>query len=144
MKLRSLLTIAVVFLMLPVVAQEKKEVLLNDKFKGNIAAIGGDDNDYASTTLVLHHKQYADMGTFTLDEIFPGTRIEKGAHNTTTGDWTVLKGSATDENATVVELNAGGGKRMLYFLRLKSGNLQQLDFGLHEVKPAAKHILKRQ
>jgi hypothetical protein len=122
-------------------AQEQKKVLLTDKFKGNID-VGGDS--YATTTLSLQHEPYADMGTFTLDEYYPGTQFEKPAHNITPGDWTVLKGSAADENATVVELDARKGGRVLYFLRLKNGSLQQLDMSLHEIAPVSKHMLKKQ
>ncbi len=125
-----------------VYAQQEKKPLLNDKFKGNIAVSG--DDDYANTTLSLQHVYGADMGRFTLDEVYPGNKFSKPAHITTEGDWTVLKGSATNENATVVELDAKGGKRVLYFLRLKNGNLQQLDLSLHELPPASKHILRKQ
>ena len=121
-------------------AQQKKGALLHDKFKGNVALSG---EDYANTTLILEHKQYADMGSFELEEVYPGSKFDKPAVITTSGDWTVLKGSATNENATVVELNANGG-RILYFLRLKNGNLQHLDVSLHEIKPVAKHMLRKQ
>ena len=118
-----------------------KRPMLNDKFKGNLPVSA---NERVNTTLILQHIQYADEGTFTLDEVYPGTQFEKPTHNTTKGEWTVLKGSKADENATVVELNARQGGRMLYFLRLKNGDLQQLDVELHEIKPASKHILKKQ
>ena len=139
MQLKSLLVVILLFPASLVWAQ-KKGALLNDKFKGNIALSG---DEFANTTLSLKHERYADLGAFTLDEVFPGTKFDKPAHITTSGDWTVLKGSATDENATVVELNASGG-RMLYFLRLKNGDLQQLDFEFHEMRPTAKHLLRKQ
>lgn len=141
---RSFITITLFFsfLICSVVtnAQEKK-VLCSDVFKGNISA--GADDDVAHTLLNLQHEKDADMGTFTLDELFPGTKFSKPAHIVTTGDWTVLKGSAANKNDRVVELNAKGG-RILYFLRLKNKDLQQLDFGLHEIPPASRHILKKQ
>ena len=131
-------------LMLSVVAMaqqpQKKGTVLNEKFKGNIS-VGGDDA--ATTSLTLQHEPYADMGTFTLTEFYRATQFEKATTNVTNGEWTVLKGSAKDENATVVELDANH-KRMLYFLRLKDGNLQQLDVSLHEIPPASKHILRKQ
>ncbi len=140
--MRNLLLLAIILLFaVPANAQQQKGPLLNDKFKGNIMV---DEAGYANTSLSLQHQQYADMGTFTLDEFYPGTKFEKPAHNTTVGDWTVLKGSATDDNATVVELDARKGGRIMYFLRLKNGSLQQLDMSLHEIPPASKHILKKQ
>ncbi len=138
---KQVLTVLILMLSLVVVAQQqKKGTLLNDKFKGNIS-VGGDDA--ATTSLTLQHEPYADMGTFTLTEFYRATQFEKATTNVTTGEWTVLKGSAKDENATVVELDANH-KRMLYFLRLKDGNLQQLDVSLHEIPPASKHILRKQ
>jgi hypothetical protein len=66
------------------------------------------------------------------------------SHAQIEGDWTVLKGSATDDNATVVELDDKNQKPIYYYLRLKNGDLQQLDSTLHEMKPVAKHKLTKQ
>jgi len=106
--------------------------LEHDDFKGLISL--RDSN--IITDLTLQHEAYADMGTF----ILGGLNHSSGIMSL--GDWTVLKGSATDDNATVVELDQGRIP-IYYFLRLKNGDLQQLDSTLHEIQPAAKHILKR-
>jgi len=60
----------------------------------------------------------------------------------TKGEWTVLRGDATDENATVVELDSKG--MVLYFLRKKDGNLQRLDTSLHAMKPASGYMLHKE
>jgi hypothetical protein len=73
--------------------------LITDLFKGIIPMNGNE----MITELILMHKPYADMGNFILFET-----NKKGGKGTveTRGNWTVLRGSATDENATVVEIDA--------------------------------------
>ncbi len=116
-------------------APKNKDSVLTDVFKGTIPANGNE----VITELILWHKPYADMGNFLLFET-----NKKGGKSTveTRGDWTVLKGSATDDNATVVEIDAPGVVQ--YFLRYKNGNLQKLDTTLHEMKPPLKYILMKQ
>jgi len=111
---------------------KQNDVILKDIFRGNIPA-----NGYENTTeLILEHQKYYDIGAFTLSE------TSKSGTLTRKGQWTVIKGSAKDENATVVELDLTGNTE--YFLRMKNGNLQKLDTALREIKPASKYILVRQ
>jgi hypothetical protein len=112
--------------------EKQKDVMLKDIFRGNIPA-----NGYENTTeLVLEHQKYYDIGAFTLSE------TSKSGTLTRKGQWTVIKGSAKDENATVVELDIAGNTE--YFLRMKNGNLQKLDTALREIKPVGKNILVKQ
>jgi len=135
---RLSMILTLIFLASNVYGQEKA-TLLRDKFKGNIALSG---DEFANTTLTLEHKPSVEQGNFTLDELFPGSKFEKPAHVTTTGDWTVLKG-VTNKNGKIIELNAMGG-RILFFLWLKNGSVQHLDMNMHEMYPAPKHILRKQ
>ena len=113
----------------------KRDSLYTDNFNG--AIYYGTNINHLQ--LALKHCQYCDDGTFTLVETVQGTAKTS---DPVTGSWTVLKGSAKDDNATVVEIDIPG--RTLYFLRLKSGNLQQLDGKLREIEPVEKHILRKQ
>ncbi len=119
-------------------APKKDSVVLTDIFHGNSPTkkFGNE------AQLVLKHCPYCDMGTFALT----ATHAYSIVCNSTTinGEWTVLKGSATNDNATVVELDMTDGKPLYYYLRLKNGDLQQLDSTLHEIKPQSKHLLKKQ
>ena len=111
-----------------------KEPMLTDIYKGNIPDNGKD----FFTELVLDHKPYADMGDFILFEtLCTGTQ----STTETRGQWTVLKGSARDENATVVAIDAPGKPQ--YFLRLGNGNLQKLDTAFREIRPVMKYVLQK-
>ncbi len=113
-------------------ATKGKVKILSDVYRGNIPA-----NGYVDTTvLVLNHEPFYDMGAFTFTQKSKNVTLERK------GEWTVLKGSAKVENATVVELDIPD--KTTYFLRLKNGNLQQLDTALQEIKPAGKYILVKQ
>ena len=93
-----------------------------------------------ATRLVLEHCRFCDMGKF----ILYGVNAAASANNMPfeiRGAWTVLKGEAADENATVVEID--GKKDTMYFLRLKNGDLQKLDAKLREIKPATKYVLRK-
>jgi hypothetical protein len=88
--------------------------------------------------LYLQHCQYCDEGAFDLNEMH-GHSIGRIIDH---GNWTVLRGSAKDRNSTVVELD--GKHDTLYYLRLKTGDLQQLDSGLREMTPAKNYMLLKQ
>ena len=90
------------------------------------------------TELFLEHVQYADEGRF----VFLEHTNKTGAAAEMRGDWTVLRGDATDENATVVELDGPG--RILYFLRRKDGSLQQLDTALKAINPIIRNVLNKE
>ena len=109
--------------------------MYHDVFKGVITNKG----TAVATTLQLDHKQYCDYGNFSLNETYakPGG----GKEHRVSGDWTVLRGDAADENATVVELDAPGA--VWYYLRKRDGSLQQLDTALKEIKPTGNYLLKK-
>jgi NlpE-like protein len=109
--------------------------IFHDVFTGVITSNGV----RTATTLRLDHKQYCDDGNFSISETNTGTPAR--LPRTASGEWTVLRGDAKDENATVVELDAPG--RVLYYLRKRDGSLQQLDTALKEIKPAGNYLLKK-
>ena len=112
--------------------QTVRKGLISDVFKGTITG----DGKNVATTLTLMHEPYADDGNFAIDETLDGkTKSMKG-------DWTVLRGDATDEDATVVELDGPGS--ILYFLRRKDGSLQKLDTSLRAIKPVDKYVLRKE
>ena len=109
--------------------QDVKGKLINDRYSGVIT----DHGKNVAILLLLHHQRYGDDGKFTL------TETADGKTNEMTGDWTVLRGDAGDENATVVELDGAG--RTLYFLRRKDGRLQKLDTALRAILPVKGNLL---
>jgi NlpE N-terminal domain len=114
--------------------------MIIDRFKGSIAI----KDSLWVTELMLEHQLFADDGTFTLRETLEKP-VKTNAPVETKGDWTVLRGDATNENATVVEID-GAGKTQFY-LRLKNEDLQRLDASLHKLKHAKGNtpdILKKQ
>ena len=68
-------------------------------------------------------------GTYKLVE----TYIDRGAPFTTTGDWTTLRGDATDPDATVYELNPDKPESARHFLRI--GNDEALKVLGGDMKP---------
>ena len=107
--------------------------LFHDVFKGVISNNGTQVN----TILQLDHKQYHDEGKFMLSKTYKDLTV------TVNGEWTVLRGDAKDENATVVEISDNAAFRE-YYLRRTDENLQQLDTALREIIPAKNYILKKQ
>jgi hypothetical protein len=99
-------------------------VMYTDTFAGMVNSI--------NTTLVLRHCRYCDMGTFIL---------RRKGDTAIKGEWTVLRGSATDRNATVVDLYLES--KEYYYLRRNKTTLQQLDDSLRVIKPAEKYILRK-
>ena len=65
-------------------------------------------------------------GTFELVE----TYLERGEPVVTTGEWGTLRGSATDPDATVYELNPG--QESVRYFRVDGENLRMLDRELGE------------
>jgi len=120
---------------------QDKEAQINDIYKGRIEV---SNDEFIDVTLQLKHQLYHDEGGFILNEVFCYRKTETTTGKAAEGSWTVLKGSAADDNATVVELDNKNGRLLYYYLRLKNGNLQQLDTTLHQIKPVSKHILRKQ
>ncbi len=112
--------------------------LLTDTFSGLIPFKKHRD----PARLILKHCRYCDEGTFA---IVASPRVTFTCTSFKfSGKWTVLRGSATDDNATVVEIDAPAPIGLLYYLRLKNGNLQQLDSLLREIKPIKNYMLLKQ
>lgn len=87
------------------------------------------------TELVLTRKAagWAE-GTYRLTE----TYIDRGAPFVSTGDWTTLRGDATDDDATVYELNPDDPKTARHFLRV--GDDQAIRTLDGDMKPLPKGL----
>ena len=137
---RSLFVAAIAFCFsLAAFAQKKdalagKEKMFTDTFKGQVQI---DDTRFI-TGLILMHCRFCDMGKFILQEAIMDAMDKPSEIK---GEWTVLKGDAVDENATVVEIDSKNDT--LYLLRMKNGDLQKLDAQLREIKPVAKYMLRK-
>ena len=142
MQIRSLITFALLLVAFFAPAQNKKKPeLINDEYKGTILP----SNEVSIATILrLTHEPYADDGRYELNEMYAHAYQNNRNTMQRQGQWTVLKGSAADDNATVVELDDKNQKPIYYYLRLKNGDLQQLDSTLHELKPIARHLLTKQ
>jgi hypothetical protein len=103
--------------------QASDSMRFTDTYKGNLNGV--------KTTLELRHCHACDYGIFTLTE----------KDKAITGEWTVLRGDATDRNAVVVNLYAE--KRDWYFLRTNKTTLQKLDSTRGRIAPKEKYILRK-
>lgn len=111
---------------------------LTDTFKGTIAAKGCSG---LKVTLQLRHERYADDGLYTLTEQY----CNRPKAIVLQGSWTVLRGDATNGNATVVELwDEATNKPIRHYLRLKNGDMKVLDEKLRLMKEHGNYVLKRQ
>jgi copper homeostasis protein (lipoprotein) len=72
---------------------------------------------------------YADMGHFTLRESYVG---RSAAPLLSKGSWTVLRGDAEDENATVYEIDPDKGAPR-YFLKQAENSILPLDSKLKRI-----------
>jgi len=127
-----------------VTSGEPKAATLIGTYKGTTACA---DCTGIQTELRLYAKG---PNNFT-DTIYIGTRTYQGGRNgdqsfTDRGEWAVLKGDATDPNATVYALNPDQPKQTQYFLLATGGaSLTQLDQQMKptQAPPQYQSILKR-
>jgi copper homeostasis protein (lipoprotein) len=78
-------------------------------------------------------------GTFVLKETYLG---EKDGVVQSTGLWTTLRGTATDANATVVQLNPNKLSDVRYFLKVSDTEIKLLDKNQQEIDSALNYTLK--
>lgn len=77
------------------------------------------------TELSLYHANiYTDEGTYRLKLTYLDRNVKPLV---TEGDWTMLRGDADDENASVYQLDPDHPDKSLYYLRVNSNELLQLD-----------------
>ncbi|MFZ3007635.1 MAG: copper resistance protein NlpE [Phenylobacterium sp.] len=83
---------------------------------------------------------YSGDGTYRLVE----TYLERGAPFTTTGKWGTLRGDATDEDATVYELNPEKAEGRRHFKRVGNDEaLKVLDGDMRPLPDSLPSTLKR-
>jgi uncharacterized lipoprotein NlpE involved in copper resistance len=96
------------------------------------------------TTLKMYAKSPIETGagTFALSEEYVGTRGGNSALDAR-GQWTILRGTPADVDATVYQLNVDAEQRVLYFLRVGDSALRLLDREQREIRSPASHTLTR-
>ncbi|MBI3256065.1 MAG: copper resistance protein NlpE N-terminal domain-containing protein [Candidatus Andersenbacteria bacterium] len=80
-------------------------------------------------------------GTYRLKELYLG---EKDGLFESTGLWTTLRGSATDENATVFQLNPNKPADARYYLKVSEAEIKLLDKEIKEIDSSLNYSLKTQ
>lgn len=78
-------------------------------------------------------------GTYKLKEVYVG---EKDGLIESTGLWTTLRGSATDENAVVFQLNPNKPADARYYLKVSETEIKLLDKDIHEINSPLNYSLK--
>ncbi len=138
--------IAMLLLAVPAYAQKKKvaaktvpdtSAMRGAKFYGTLL----DDEDSVVTVLQLDRRKNDNFGFFTLDEVTikPGGR--KFPPQASSGKWTTLKGSASDEDAAVIQLE--GGDKLMFFLLQNDSTLQKLTATKEEIYATESYLLRR-
>jgi hypothetical protein len=61
----------------------------------------------------------------------------------TKGEWTVIKGTAQDDNAVVYELRPENSKRVLYYLKVGDSKVKALDKDGNEIDSKLNFSLKK-
>ena len=80
--------------------------------------------------------------TYLLRETYLETR-QGDKTVTSRGNWTVLRGSAADSDATVYELTPDGSTASRHFMQADQGTLRMLGGDLDELPPSLPQTLKR-
>jgi copper homeostasis protein (lipoprotein) len=93
------------------------------------------------TELSLYHPNlYTDEGTYVLKTTYLDRTVKP---TVTQGEWTILRGDAADENASVYQLEPDHPDKSSYYLRVNTNELRQLDKDEKEIKSALNFTLKR-
>lgn len=126
----------------PVTAAEQQPgALLTEMYIGTLPCA---DCSGITTELTLQHEAEHGDGTFLLKETYEGKKDSINAFNTN-GMWTTLRGSATDKNATVIQITPeGSADDARYFEVLPNGDLLQLDREQKKITSQANYTLKKQ
>lgn len=120
--------LVIVLLFISIAAGAGQGGNLKDVYKGKVSVKGSKG---LMVELSLNHEPYTDAGSYTLVEKYVGypkaTMLQ--------GEWTVLRGDATDHAAVVIELyDAVTQAPMRYYLRHKDGSIEMLDDKLRKQK----------
>ncbi|HET9870257.1 MAG TPA: copper resistance protein NlpE [bacterium] len=93
------------------------------------------------TELSLYHSgPFVDEGAYELELTYLGRNVKPFV---TRGDWTMIKGDAADENASVVQLDPDHPEKSTYYLRIGPDELRQLDRDLGEIDSQLNFTLKK-
>jgi copper homeostasis protein (lipoprotein) len=93
------------------------------------------------TELSLYHPNlYTDEGTYVLKLTYLDRAVEPIV---TQGEWTILRGDAADENASVYQLEPDHPEKSSYYLRVNAREIRMLDKDEKEMKTKLNFTLKR-
>ena len=93
------------------------------------------------TELTLYHAgPYVDEGTYSLKLTYRDRAVQPYVSR---GDWTMIRGDAKDENASVYQLDPDHPEKSLYYLRVHPNELRQLGRNLKEMGSPLHFTLKR-
>lgn len=102
------------------------EPLVLGPFIGVVAC--ADCPGIATELTLIRRGEFVAEGTYQLKETF----LDHGAPVVATGEWTTLRGDATDENAVVYELDPDKPQGARHFLKVGERELRVLDGDLRE------------
>lgn len=92
------------------------------------------------TSLVLEKDAQGAPTSYAMTEVYVGRTVPP---RKTSGTWTILRGDATDKDATVYQLHPDGSAGVTSFLKTNEDELQMLDGNLGELPASLPHTLKR-
>jgi hypothetical protein len=97
-----------------------------------------------NTRLTLYAKSRLDTGggTFSVSEEYLGTR-DGNRRFDTRGRWIILRGTPTDVDATVYQLNFDEAERVMFFQRVGDEAVRLLDRDQREIRSTANYTLTR-
>jgi predicted secreted protein len=92
------------------------------------------------TTLVLEKDAQGAPSSYAMTEVYVGKTVPP---RKSSGTWSILRGDATDKDATVYQLHPAGSASVTSFLKTNEDELQMLDGDLGELPASLPHTLKR-
>jgi copper homeostasis protein (lipoprotein) len=92
------------------------------------------------TTLVLEKDAQDAPTSYAMTEVYVGKTVSP---RKSSGTWTILRGDATDKDATVYQLHPAGSASVTSFVKTNEDELQMLDGNLGELPASLPHTLKR-
>lgn len=121
-------------------AAEATDVSLMGTYAGTLPCA---DCSGIRTRLTMYAKRgFTGGGTFALLEEYLGTR-DGNRRFETRGRWILLRGTPTDVDATVYQLNVDGAERVMFFLRVGDEAVRLLDREQREIRSTANYTLAR-
>ena len=113
--------------------------ILSEIYRGTLPCA---DCSGINTELTLQHHPNAAGGTYLLKETYVGAKSNNDSTVETKGNWTTVRGNATDPDATVIELTPDKHVEERFFI-LKKNKLLMLDRQLKEIISKLNYALNK-